>query len=258
MRRRLLYACALVRSSRCRRSPPPSRRHRGHRPSSRAVVAAGLMAREAAARPNDPLTRGRARDDRRRHLAPRSGPSRRHPTAPVTMAALDARLVGALGLTEPAKLFTQGAKTPVSLLRPGSGPKPSPACSGLRTNHPAGQDASSSRPASRRRAPRPPTPQHGSCASANGTRRVSRSSQRVVRPARADALAEADPQDRRAIHRLPVRLGRRERDQSQSPSDRRCTAASTAPASSGASTRCRRTRTRARSPTCSRAGRPMR
>ena len=76
----------------------------------RAVVAAGLMAKEAAARPNDALTRGRAGDDQRGSACTFRPCRRRPPRATVTMSALDAKLVTTLGLSDTAKLFAQNAK----------------------------------------------------------------------------------------------------------------------------------------------------
>src|SRR3954454_22679554 len=69
----------------------------------RAVVAAGLMANAAAARPNDALTRGQLE-------AISSGwlqvtPVERSTTAPtLTISALDAKLVTTLGLSSAAKV----------------------------------------------------------------------------------------------------------------------------------------------------------
>jgi cell wall-associated NlpC family hydrolase len=104
------------------------------------VVAAGIMAKAAAARPDSPLTRGELETivaglTHTPVAAPAS------PTAKVTIAALDARLVAALGLTDSAKLFTQGAKT--AGLNPPSrfGTETVARLLGLRTNHPAALDA---------------------------------------------------------------------------------------------------------------------
>src|SRR5205809_5522407 len=71
----------------------------------RAVVAAGLMAKEAAARPNDPLTRGELETISAGllHVVPTTP---RTPATPVKMSGLDANLVATLGLTDTAKLFT--------------------------------------------------------------------------------------------------------------------------------------------------------
>src|ERR687887_1584727 len=76
----------------------------------RAVVAAGLMAKEAAARPNDALTRGELETISAGllHVTPTTPNAA---TTTVTMSGLDAKLVATLGLTDSAKLFTQGAKT---------------------------------------------------------------------------------------------------------------------------------------------------
>jgi cell wall-associated NlpC family hydrolase len=106
----------------------------------RAVVAAGLMAKETAARPDDPLTRGELETISAGLLhVPRTTPST--PTATVTMSGLDANLVSTLGLTETAKLFTQGAKT--AGLNPPSrfGNEAVARLLGLRTNHPASLDS---------------------------------------------------------------------------------------------------------------------
>src|SRR3954451_7657348 len=75
----------------------------------RAVVAAGLMAKEAAARPNDPLTRGQLEtiSSGLLHVTPVK-PSTT--AATVTISALDAKLVTTLGLSSAAKVFAQNAK----------------------------------------------------------------------------------------------------------------------------------------------------
>src|ERR671935_2572347 len=105
MRRRLLpSACMLVTllaTSPAAAKPPTS----WAQAELRAVVAAGLMAKEAAARPNDPLTRAEL-ETLAAGLAHTQPVTPNNPSGAVTMAALDARLVGTLGLTETAKLFT--------------------------------------------------------------------------------------------------------------------------------------------------------
>src|SRR5919106_4073239 len=109
MRRRLLYACALVTLL----SVSPAAAKPGTswaQAELKAVVAAGLMTREAAARPNSPLTRGEL-ETLAAGLARLEAATPAKPAASVTIAALDARLVSALGLTETAKLFTQGARS---------------------------------------------------------------------------------------------------------------------------------------------------
>ena len=105
----------------------------------RAVVAAGLMAKETAAQPQAPLTRAQLETISAGllHAVPAT-PSA--PTASVTMAGLDARLVNTLGLGETAQLFTQDARA--AGLKPPSrfGTEAVARLLGLRTNHPAAQD----------------------------------------------------------------------------------------------------------------------
>lgn len=138
MRRRLLYACALVTLL----SVSPAAAKPGTswaQAELKAVVAAGLMAREAAARPNSPLTRGEL-ETLVAGLARLEAVPPAKPTAAVTIAALDARLIATLGLTETAKLFTQGARN-AGLAPPSRfGTETVARLLGLRTNHPAGRD----------------------------------------------------------------------------------------------------------------------
>jgi len=106
----------------------------------RAVVAAGLMAKEAAARPNDPLTRGELDTISAGllHAVPVQ-PAAQNTT--VTMSALDAKLVTTLGLADTAKLFTQNAKA-AGLAPPSRfGTEAVARLLGLRTNHPAALDS---------------------------------------------------------------------------------------------------------------------
>jgi cell wall-associated NlpC family hydrolase len=106
----------------------------------KAVVAAGLMAKEAAAHPNGALTRAEleAISAGLLHTTPGS-PST--PTAAVTMSALDARLVTTLGLSDTAKLFTESARS-AGLTPPSRfGTEAVARLLGLRTNHPAALDA---------------------------------------------------------------------------------------------------------------------
>jgi cell wall-associated NlpC family hydrolase len=104
------------------------------------VVAAGIMAKAAAARPDSPLTRGELETivaglTHAQPVVPAS------PAAKVTMAALDARLVAALGLSDSAKLFTQAAKTAGLAPLSRFGTEAVARLLGLRTNHPAALDA---------------------------------------------------------------------------------------------------------------------
>jgi cell wall-associated NlpC family hydrolase len=139
--RRLSYVCALV--TLLTVSPASAAAKPGTswaQAELKTAVAAGLMAREAAARPNKPLTRGELETlvAGLTHVEPVVPAS---PTKSVTMASLDARLVGALVLTDTAKLFTQMAKgaglTPPSRF----GTEAVARLLGLRTNHPAALDA---------------------------------------------------------------------------------------------------------------------
>src|SRR5919109_278665 len=104
-----------------------------------AVVAAGLMAKEAAARPNKPLTRAELEvlvAGLMRVVPIASG----RPSATVTMSTLNSRLVAALGLTSSATVFTQSAKT-AGLTPPSRfGTETVARLLGLRTNHPAALD----------------------------------------------------------------------------------------------------------------------
>src|SRR4051812_19220863 len=106
----------------------------------RAVVAAGLMAKETAARPNDALTRNELETMSAGllHAAP-TAPST--PTATVTMSGLDTKLVATLSLTSTAKLFTQNART-AGLAPPARfGTEAVARLLGLRTDHPASLDS---------------------------------------------------------------------------------------------------------------------
>src|SRR5256885_4059264 len=73
-----------------------------------AVVAAGLMAKEAAARPNDPLTRGEL-ETIVAGLAPPGGVPPRPPPPTVTMAPPVSPPLATPGPTPTAQLFTPRA-----------------------------------------------------------------------------------------------------------------------------------------------------
>src|SRR3954447_18518513 len=106
----------------------------------KAVVAAGLMAKETAARPNDALTRSQLETISSGLLhAPVTTPAT--PATPVTMTALDAKLVSTLALGDTARLFAQSAKS-AGLTPPSRfGTEAVARLLGLRTNHPASLDA---------------------------------------------------------------------------------------------------------------------
>jgi cell wall-associated NlpC family hydrolase len=105
----------------------------------KAVVAAGLMAREAAARPNNPLTRAEL-ELLTAGLTQTAPVAPAKPAATVAMSQLNSRLVAALGLSDSAKVFTDGAKA--AGLKPPSrfGTEAVARLLGLRTNHPAARD----------------------------------------------------------------------------------------------------------------------
>jgi cell wall-associated NlpC family hydrolase len=103
----------------------------------KAVVAAGLMAKEAAARPQDPLTRNELETIAAGLLHTPATPA---PAGTVTLGALDARLVNTLGLSDTARLFMQSAKS-AGLAPPSRfGTEVVTRLLGLRTNHPASLD----------------------------------------------------------------------------------------------------------------------
>jgi cell wall-associated NlpC family hydrolase len=139
-RRRLSYVCALIMLLTVSPAFAAKSGTSWAQAELKTAVAAGLMAKEAAARPNKPLTRGELETlvAGLTHVEPVAPAS---PTKTVTMASLDARLVGALGLSDTAKLFTQTAKdaglTPPSRF----GTEAVARLLGLRTNHPAALDA---------------------------------------------------------------------------------------------------------------------
>jgi cell wall-associated NlpC family hydrolase len=141
-RRRLAYVCALV--ALLTLSPATAAAKSGTswaQAELKTVVAAGIMAKAAAARPDDPLTRGELETI----VAGLTHTPATEPTsngsAKVTMAALNARLVTALGLADTAKIFTQAARA-AGLAPPSRfGTEAVARLLGLRTNHPAALDA---------------------------------------------------------------------------------------------------------------------
>lgn len=139
MRRRLSLACLLIGA--LAMSPSAAARSGASwaQADLDAVVASGLMSGEAAARPNDPLTRpeletlvsGLFQTD---PIAPAN------PSATVSITALDARLVRSLGLADSARALTDSARA--AGLSPPSrfGTEALARLLGLRTNHPAALD----------------------------------------------------------------------------------------------------------------------
>jgi cell wall-associated NlpC family hydrolase len=107
----------------------------------RVVALRGLMGGKAASfRPDAPLTQA-ALADLTAGLTQRPVAASAEPAAPVTMAKLDSALVAALGLRTEAAAFATAAKA-AGLAPPSRfGTEVVARLLGLRTNHPAGQDA---------------------------------------------------------------------------------------------------------------------
>ena len=105
------------------------------------VVARGLMAPDIASfRPDDVLTRGELADLTAR-LTGRVAVPVAQPLEPVTMAALDAQLVRALGLQDAAAAFTRSARAAAVATPARFGNEVVARLLALRKNHPDGQDA---------------------------------------------------------------------------------------------------------------------
>jgi cell wall-associated NlpC family hydrolase len=139
MRRRLVFTCALLAA--LASATAAAAQTSWAQPQIKAVVGAGLMAGDVASfHPNDPLTRDVLENlvAGLTHATPVVPSS---PSATVTMAGLDSRLVNALGLGETATMFQQAAKN-TGLAPPSRfGNEAVARLLGLRTNHPAAQDA---------------------------------------------------------------------------------------------------------------------
>jgi cell wall-associated NlpC family hydrolase len=139
-RRRLLLSCALAALALVPASlakPATS----WALPQIEALIAAGVMGTDVATfHPNDPLTRS-ALEQLVAGLTHSVPIAAANPTARITMSSLDSRLVSALGLSETAKLFEDGARS--AGLKPPArfGTEAVARLLGLRTNHPAAQDS---------------------------------------------------------------------------------------------------------------------
>lgn len=132
-------------------SSSPNANRSWAQPEIRVVVARGLMARSVATfRPNDALTQGEL-SELIAGLTEQPPKPVANPSALVTMAQLDARLVRALDLRDEASLFQQAAVT--AGLRPPTrfGTEVVARLLGLRTNHLTGHD-------DRERLPNDPAP----------------------------------------------------------------------------------------------------
>jgi cell wall-associated NlpC family hydrolase len=110
------------------------------KPEIRVVVARGLMASDLQSfRPDDALTRGELAD-LEAGLTARPVKAAARPDAAVTIAELDRRLVGILGLRNSAAALTAGARA-AGLRTPSRfGTEIVARLLGLRTNHPADQE----------------------------------------------------------------------------------------------------------------------
>lgn len=124
------------------KSPPPS----WAQAEITTVTASGLLGGDTATfRPDDPLTAGDLAD-LAAELSGRTAATPADPSAPVTIAALDAQLVRALGLGDAARMFVDGARA-AGLAPPSRfGNEAVARLLGLRFNHPAAQDGLELRP----------------------------------------------------------------------------------------------------------------
>jgi cell wall-associated NlpC family hydrolase len=135
-----LFACLVVAFAAAPGTLPAGSSRSWAQPQIKVVVARGLMARSVGSfRPNDPLTQGELRD-LVAALTEQPPKPVADPSAPVTMAQLDARLVRSLDLGDEATAFYDAASA--AGLRPPArfGTEVVARLLGLRTNHPAGQD----------------------------------------------------------------------------------------------------------------------
>ncbi len=140
MRRRLYLACLLIGVLAMSPSAAAKSGTSWAQAELKAVVASGVMSGEAAARPDDPLTRAELETlvTGLFHSDPATPAS---PAAPVTITGLDSRLVGALGLADSARAITVTARA-AGLAPPSRfGTETLARLLALRTNHPAALDA---------------------------------------------------------------------------------------------------------------------
>jgi cell wall-associated NlpC family hydrolase len=144
MCRRIVLLCALLAlvpaapAAAAKPAPPP---RSWAQPQIAAVAAQGILGTDPATfRPDDPLTRGAATAlvAGLTHQTPPAAVA--NAAASVTIAGLDARLVGALALQRTAAQFLLGARA-AGLAPPSRfGTEVTARLLGLRTNHPASQD----------------------------------------------------------------------------------------------------------------------
>jgi cell wall-associated NlpC family hydrolase len=109
-------------------------------PQIKVVTARGLMGGKAASfRPDDPVTAGELAD-LVAGLTGKAVPVALNPSAPVTIAQLDAQLVRALGLLPVARQFTAAIRAAGLVPTGNFGTEVVARLLGLRVNHPASQD----------------------------------------------------------------------------------------------------------------------
>jgi NlpC/P60 family/S-layer homology domain len=162
-------------------------------PEIELVVADGLMAPNAASfRPDDPLTQGELAQ-LVAGLTGKPAVQPGHPAATVTMSGLDMRLVRALGLQDVAGTATLAARL-AGLSPPARfGTEVVARMLGLRTNHPAAQDALE-------RLPSDPAPRAEAAFSAARVLRLDEPSLELARTAAASlAFDVREPLQRRVL-----------------------------------------------------------
>jgi cell wall-associated NlpC family hydrolase len=142
MRRLLVLACSLVLAGGAAATSTHAGPNRSWADAQiRLVTAHGLMGGDAEAfRPDDPITLGELAD-LAAGLTGRPAAAPTQPARRATMRELDARLVAALGLGSAARSFTQAVRATGLAPPNGFGTEVTARLLGLRTNHPAAQDA---------------------------------------------------------------------------------------------------------------------
>jgi cell wall-associated NlpC family hydrolase len=139
MRRRLSLACLLVGILAMSPSAAAKSGASWAQAELNAVVASGLMSGEAAARPNDPLTRTEL-ETLLSGLFQTSPATPANASAPVSITTLDARLVDSLGLADSARALTDTARAAGISPPARFGSETLARLLALRTNHPAALD----------------------------------------------------------------------------------------------------------------------
>ena len=139
MRRRLSLACLLVGILAMSPSAAAKSGASWAQAELDAVVASGLMSGEAAARPNDPLTRTEL-ETLLSGLFRTSPATPANASAPVSITTLDARLVDSLGLADSARALTDTARAAGISPPARFGSETLARLLALRTNHPAALD----------------------------------------------------------------------------------------------------------------------